>query len=255
VGPEASGVSDAWRQLVGYLGESSNWWGRSGLVQLTWNHVQLSVAALLAGCLLAVPPALVLGHVKRGGLLAVSLVNIGRALPSFGIVALVLPFSLRFGFGLGFWPTFVALVLLAVPPIFTNTYTGVRGVPPDVVQAAEGMGMRPLEVIRRVEVPAALPLIVTGIRVSAVQVVATATLGALVGFRCLGTPIIVGFQSRGDRGALYAGALFVAVLSIATEAGFGRLGRRLTPWSTTARHGRLRDTTISTIPSAPPALD
>jgi osmoprotectant transport system permease protein len=244
----------AWRQLTDYLGDSESWWGRNGLLPLTWAHLRLSILSVVAACLVAIPPALVLGHVKRGGLLAVSVVNVGRALPSFGIVALVLPFSLRYGFGLGFWPTFVALLLLAIPPIFTNTYTGIRTVAPDVVQAAEGMGMRPSEVVRRVEVPAALPLIVTGIRVSAVQVVATATLGALVGFRCLGTLIITGSQTRTQRGALYAGALFVAVLSVLTEVAFSRLGRRLTPWSETARRGRLRDTTI-TAPITEPALD
>ena len=245
---------NAWSQLTEYLGDSENWWGPNGLLPLTWAHVKLSVASLLAACVIGIPPALVLGHAKRGGLLAVSVVNVGRALPTFGIVALLFPFSLRYGFGLGFWPTFVALVLLALPPLFTNSYTGVRTVAPEVVQAAEGMGMRPAEVLRRVEMPAALPLIVTGVRVSAVQVVATATLGALVGYRCLGTLIITGSQTASQRGALYAGALFVAVLSIVTELCFSRLGRRLTPWSETSRKGRLRDTTIAA-PRTEPALD
>lgn len=243
-------MSTALEQLWRYLADADNWWGRSGLVQLTWNHVQLSVVTVVAAVLVAVPPALLLGHSRRGGVLAISVVNIGRALPTFGIVALVVPFSLRFGFGLGFWPTFVALLLLALPPIFVNTYTGVRNVPSEAVEAARGMGMRRAEVVRRVELPAAMPLVITGIRVSAVQVVATATLGALVGFRCLGTPILVGFQSP-DKGPLYAGALLVALLAVATELGFGRAGRRLTPWVTAGRRAdRLADATIAARPGA-----
>ena len=158
-----------------------------------------------------------------------SVVNIGRAIPSFAILALLLPFSLRYGFGLGFWPTIVALVLLAIPPIFTNTYTGVRDVPDEAVEAARGMGMRGGELVRKVEVPVAMPLILTGLRVSAVQVVATATLGALVGYRDLGTPIVSGFTSP-DKGPLLAGAIAVALLALLTDASLAWRERRLVPW-------------------------
>jgi len=144
-------------------------------------------------------------------------------------VALVLPFSLRWGFGLGFWPTLVALVLLAIPPIFTNTYTGVRGVPADAVEAASGMGMRARELLRKVEVPAALPLILTGLRVSAVQVMATATLGAVVGYRCLGTPIVIGMQ-RQNKGPLLAASILVAALALGTDGLFALVQRLLVPW-------------------------
>src|SRR5690606_3610690 len=124
-----------------------------GLPALTWAHLRLSALSTAIAAAVAIPPAVLLGHVRRGAILAVSVVNIGRALPTFGIIALVLPFSLRWGFGLGFWPTAVALVLLAAPPIFTNTCTGVRDVPADAIEAARGMGMRPGQLIRRVEVP------------------------------------------------------------------------------------------------------
>jgi osmoprotectant transport system permease protein len=198
--------------------------------------------------LVAIPPAVVLGHVRRGALLAVSIVNIGRAIPSFAIIALVLPFSLRWGFGLGFWPTMVALVLLAVPPIFTNTYTGVRDVPADAVEAARGMGMQPRELVTRVEVPVALPLILTGLRVSAVQVVATTTLGALVGYRCLGSPIVAGFQRR-DKGELLAAAILVAALALVADALFSLAVRWLVPWRSGAggarRPGRAADATVA----------
>jgi osmoprotectant transport system permease protein len=215
---------------LAYLGDADSWWGRNGLVRLTWDHLRLSGAALLAAVVLAIPPALLLGHRRRGGLLAVTLVNTSRALPTFAVIAFVLPLSYRFGFGLGFWPTFVALLLLALPPVFINAYTGVAEVDRAVVEAARGMGMRERDVLARVEVPAAMPLLAAGVRVSAVQVVATTTLGALVGFRCLGTPIIQGIAAR-DHGKVLAGAVVVAAVSLLTEAAFGALGRRLAPWA------------------------
>ena len=213
-----------------YLTDADSWWGKSGLATLIWNHIRLSGAALLVAVALAVPPALLLGHRHRGGLLALTLVNLSRALPTFAVIAFVLPLSYEFGFGLGFWPTFVALLLLALPPIFVNAFTGVEEVDPAVVEAARGMGMRDLEVLRRVEVPAALPLLAAGVRVSAVQVVATTTLGTLVGYRCLGTPIIQGIAER-SYGKVLAGAVLVAALSLLTDAAFGVLGNRLTPWA------------------------
>jgi osmoprotectant transport system permease protein len=222
-------MGDAWRDMLDYLSSDAAWTGRNGLPELLWAHVQISAAAMFFAALLAIPPAVVLGHARRGAFVAVSTVNIGRAIPTFGIIALVFPFSLRWGFGLGFWPTLVALVLLAAPPIFTNTYTGVRDVPADAVEAARGMGMRGRELLRRVEVPVALPLILTGLRVSAVQVVATATLGALVGYRCLGTPIVVGIQ-RADKGALLAAAILVALLALTVDAMFSLAQRVLVPW-------------------------
>ena len=120
-------------------------------------------------------------------------------------------------------------MLLAIPPIFTNTYTGVRDVPDDAVEAARGMGMRGVSCSGRSRCPCAMPLILTGLRVSAVQVVATATLGALVGYRDLGTPIVTGFTSR-DKGTLLAGAIVVALLALLTDGVFALVERRLVPW-------------------------
>ena len=225
-------------ELFDYLSTADNWWGRQGIVRAVYDHVRLSGLATLIAVVIAVPPAVVLGHARRGGFLAVSVVNIGRAMPTFAILALVFPLSLRYGFGLGFWPTAFALVLLAIPPIFTNTYTGVRDVDPGVVGAATGMGMSPRQVLARVEVPNAVPLIVTGVRIAAVQVVATATLGALFGFGGLGALITKGIAQQDD-GKLLTGALFVALLAIATEVAFGALERRLTPWAG-GRHSRRR---------------
>ncbi len=218
------------QEALDYLTASDSWWGRNGLVTLLWNHVRLSVFTVVAAMLVSIPPALWFGHRRRGGAIAVTVVNISRAVPTFAIIALVFPFSLRYGFGLGFWPTFVALFFLALPPIFVNTFTGVTEVDRDVVEAARAMGMREREVLLDVELPAAMPLLATGVRISAVQVVATTTLGALVGFRCLGSPILQGLATR-DYGRVIAAATLVALLSLATEFAFALLARRLSPWA------------------------
>jgi osmoprotectant transport system permease protein len=217
-------------EFVEYVSTADNWWGRRGIGQRLQDHVWISVTATAAAAALAVPVALWLGHIRRGGVAANAIVNIGRAVPSFALVVLVYPFSLRYGFGLGFWPTFVALVALALPPIFTNTYAGVVGVDPAVVDAARGMGMRGADVLLRVEAPVAMPLVLTGVRVSAVQVVATATLGAYVGFGGLGAFIVEGFPQQND-GKLLTGAVLVAVLAVLTELAFGIVQRAATPWN------------------------
>jgi osmoprotectant transport system permease protein len=219
----------AWSQFVDYLTLADHWWGKRGIALRTYDHVKISVVATAVTAALGVPPALWLGHIRRGGVAASAIFNIGRAIPSFGIIALALPISLRYGFGLGFWPTMVALVALALPPIFTNTYAGMVGIDPTIVDAARGMGMRGSEVLWRVELPNALPLVLAGLRISAVQVVATATLGAYVGFQGLGSFINEGFRQQDD-GKLLTGAVLVAVLAIATELLFGVGQRLLTPW-------------------------
>lgn len=230
-----------WSQFTTYITTADNWSGDRGIGADLVAHVEISITAVAIAAAIAIVPAVLLGHAKKGGLFAVSVVNIGRALPSFAIIALVLPFSLEWGFGLGFWPTCVALVLLAVPPMFTNTYTGVRDVDAGTVEAAVGMGMAPHRVIWGVEAPSAAPLIITGARVAAVQVVATATLGALVGFTGLGSLIVEGFAQQND-GKLLTGAFLVAVLSLLTEALFYGVQRVATPWAraTAPRRSRRR---------------
>jgi osmoprotectant transport system permease protein len=212
-----------------------NWDGETGYLIRTWEHIQVSATALITAGLIALPLGAWLGHTGRGGLAVVSIVNIGRALPSFGIVALALPVTIRLAralpfidSGLGFLPTFVALFALALPPIFTNTHAGVSNVDRDTVEAARGMGMTEGSILRRVELPMASPIILTGIRVTAVQVVATATLGALVAYGGLGRYIIDGFAAR-DNIQVFAGALLVAALSVLTEVLFSALERRIVP--------------------------
>ena len=230
--------------MIEFLGDvavwfSDNWDGSDGYLVRGWNTIRLSVAATALAAIIAIPPAALLGHYRRFGVSAVAIVNIGRALPSFGIIALALPFTIRiarnvpdgvpiFGSGLAFFPAFIALFALALPPIFTNTYTGVREVDPGTVEAARGMGLPEGKILRSVEMPLASPVIIAGLRVSAVQVVATSPLAALVAYEGLGRFIVDGFATR-DNVEIFAGALLVAGLSILTELLFSRLERRIVP--------------------------
>ncbi|MFQ5948018.1 MAG: ABC transporter permease [Acidimicrobiia bacterium] len=224
--------------VIDWFTTASNWTGTTGILNRLFEHVQLSAISVLAASAIAMPLGLILGHTGRGGFVAVSAVNIGRAVPSFAIVALALPITIelakRFDFissGLGALPTFLALLALALPPIFTNTYTGIREVDRDMVEAARGMGMKERQILLRIEMPTASPIILAAVRVSAVQVVATATLGALVAWGGLGRFIIDGFAQQ-DNVEVFAGALLVALLAVLTEGFFALLERMVIPAGT-----------------------
>jgi osmoprotectant transport system permease protein len=216
-----------------WLTDGSNWTGNDpGILHRLAEHAQLCLLATLAAAAVAIPPALWLGHTRRGGLFAVSVVNIGRAVPSYGILVLINPFFLRWGFALGYTPTLVTVWALALPPIFVNTYTGVRGVDPALVEAARGMGLRGRQILRQVEFPVAMPLIITGVRIAAVQVIATATLGALAGWDGLGRIVTDGFaagRSFDGRVELVSGAVLVALLAIVVDVGFALVQRYAVP--------------------------
>ncbi len=224
------------RDAIDFLLTPDNWWGPRGIWARTRAQVWISFVAVVLSAAIAMPAAVWLAHRRRAANLSVAMVNLARAIPSFAIVALVLPFSIRFGFGLGFWPTTVALVALGVPPMFTNTYAGVAGTPNDMVEAAAGIGMTDSQVLRKVELPGAVPLLVAGFRISAVQIVATATLGAIVGYECLGTYIVAGL-ARGTNGRpqVLAGAILVAALALMVDLLLDRSERLLAPW-----HHRVR---------------
>ncbi|MDQ0792357.1 osmoprotectant transport system permease protein [Streptomyces sp. B1I3] len=179
-------VAEAWSWLT----TSAHWPGPDGIGIRLGEHLFLTVACLLISCVVALPVALVLGHLGKGGALAVNISDIGRAVPTFAVLVLLL-LSPVGGFGQG--PTVIALVLFSVPPLLTNAYVGMREVDPDVVRAARGMGMTGAQMLWQVELPLALPLVLTGARVAAVQLVATATLAALVGGGGLGRIITAGF--------------------------------------------------------------
>jgi osmoprotectant transport system permease protein len=215
-------LSEFWH----YITTWDHWTGPHGIFALLFAHVRISLVATFVAALIALPPAVVLGHARRGGIVAISIINIGRAIPSLAIIAFFTAFQF---FGFGYRPTLIALIALAIPPMFTNAYTGIRDVDRGVVEAARGMGMTPREVLLGVEVPSALPLIITGVRISAVQVVATATLGAIVAFECLGSLITQGLAEPND-GKLMTGAVLVALLALITDGFFALVQRALTPW-------------------------
>ena len=227
-------------EFVTWLTDPVNWSGSGGIPVRTLEHLQISIISLVAAALVALPFGLYIGHTGRGEFVAVSVANLGRAIPSFAILALAFPLSLELGLGLSIWPTVAALFLLGIPPILTNTFVGVKGVDRDTVEAAEGMGLSGPEVLRSIEVPLGAPLIVAGLRISAVQIVATATLAALVAGGGLGRFIVDGF-AQNDDGMILGGAVLVAILAVATELGFGLLERVVTPQH--ARRGLLTSRT------------
>lgn len=208
--------------------EPANWSGTSGIPNRLVEHVQISALTVMVAAFVAIPAGLFIGHTGKGRFLVVTLSNAGRAIPSFAILALALPFTIKLGLGLGFWPTFVALFVLAVPPILTNTYVGVAGVDRDIVEAARGMGMAGGQILRRLELRLAAPVIMVGMRTAAVEVVATATLAALVAWGGLGRFIIDGFAVRDDARIL-GGAILVALLAIATELFLGVVEKLVRP--------------------------
>jgi osmoprotectant transport system permease protein len=197
--------------------------GRPDFTQLLITHIELSVLALAIAILIAVPVALAVRNTPTGATVAINIGNIGRAVPSLALLALALPF-----FGFGFTSALLALTALAIPPILINASTALREVNPGVIDAARGMGLSGSQILSGIQLPIAAPVIFAGIRTSAVQVVASATLATFIGGGGLGDLIVEGFQ-RGDTAILLAGALSVAVLSIITEVGFAGIERALTP--------------------------
>ena len=220
---------------MGVLGNALRWLlspenysGPSGISTRLIEHVQISVQPLLLAALVAIPVGMWIGHRRRFEFLVISIGNIGRALPSFGILAIFFVLTFSWPGDLGYWAIFFAMFFLAIPPILTNTYVGIKGVDPDTVEAARGMGLRERDVLLRLELPLAVPLTIAGMRTAAVQVVATATLGAVTSWGGLGRFIVDGFAVQ-DNVQILAGAILVALLAIVTEVMFGRIQRALAP--------------------------
>ncbi|WP_082500385.1 MULTISPECIES: ABC transporter permease [unclassified Nocardioides] len=228
-------LQDAWA----YLTTAASWTGDGGMLELLLQQLLLTVTALGLAAALGLPVALWLGHLGRGGFLAINISNIGRAVPTFALLALLVTAD-AWGWTQGWFPgvreagpygraglaTLVALTLFALPPIITNAYVAVREVPADVRQAADGMGMTGLQKFRRVELPLATPLVVSGLRLALVQVWATATIAALVAGPGLGRVITDGFV-RNQYGQGIAGAVVVAVVALLLEL-VAALAQRLT---------------------------
>lgn len=216
---------DVW----GYLTTGQNWTGDDGMLALLAQQLLLTVTALAAAVVVALPLAAWLGHIGRGGFLAVSASNIGRAVPTFALLAVLVsaawPGSSYLGpFGRAGLATLLALALFALPPLITQTYVALREVPAETKEAAVGLGMSGWQLFRRVEMPLALPLVVSGVRLALIQVWATATIAALVAGPGLGNVITEGFANqRYSQGV--AGAVVVAVVALVLEL-LGALAQR-----------------------------
>ncbi|KAB7847800.1 ABC transporter permease [Streptomyces mobaraensis] len=232
-------VSRTWT----WLATGSHWSGPDGVWHRLAEHLELTVVCLALSCAVALPLAVVLGHTGRGGALAVNLSNAGRAVPTFAVLVLLTLGPLG---TYDSWPTVIALVLFAIPPLLTNAYVGMREVDRDVVEAARGMGMSGRQVIGRVELPLAMPLVMTGVRSAAVQVVATVSIAAIVGGGGLGRIITAGFRLT-DTPQVVAGAVLVAALALVVEGAFVLLERWL---GRRRRRGAAGADRISGVPGA-----
>jgi osmoprotectant transport system permease protein len=227
-----------------YLLDGANWAGvDSSIPQRLLEHVAYTLVTLAISAAIALPIGLLIGHTNRGALLAINIGNAGRALPTFGLLSLMVTLI-----GTGTLPVLVALVALAVPPILSATYAGIRSVDPSAVNAAIGMGMRPAQVLFKAEVPMALPLIFSGLRSALLQVCATATVAAYVGFGGLGRFLIDGLSTN-DYAQVFAGAVLVAILAIALDFLSAAAQRVAVSPGVRARSERVAGSTRRTRPS------
>ncbi|WP_433163395.1 ABC transporter permease [Kribbella sp. CA-247076] len=203
-----------------YLTDSFNWSGPEGIWARILQHIWYTFAALGISAAIALPVGLRIGHTRRGAFLAINLGNAARALPSLGLLMLAVLLTDQ----IGFLPVLIALVALGVPPILASTYAGLSGVDPATIDAARGMGMTGREILTKVEIPIAMPLIISGLRGATLQIVSTATIAALVSLGGLGRYVVDGLKLR-DFPQMFTGALLVALLAILLDVLFAVLGR------------------------------
>jgi osmoprotectant transport system permease protein len=212
------------RDVFRWLSDSAHWHGSDGIPVRLAQHVELSAVALVIALAIGLPIALWLGHIKKGGFIAINVSNVGRAVPTFAVLTLLALSAL----GINDTSVVIALVLFGIPPVLTNAYVGIREVDPDTVDAARGMGMTGTQQLFKVELPLAVPLVLNGIRLAAVQIVATTTIASLVAGPGLGRIIQEGFSTQ-NKPELEAGALLVVVLALVVEGLFAWLQRALDP--------------------------
>ena len=234
-------------EVARWFADPAHWQGASGIPTRLEEHVLMSLVATAVAALVALPIGLLLGHYGVGGAVAINISNIGRALPSFAILVLLVQLV-----GIGAIPAFIALVALAIPPMVTNSFVGMRDVDPELRDAARGLGFRESRTLLRVELPNAMPVVMAGIRTAGVQVVATATLAALVGWGGLGRYIVDGIANR-NFVEVFAGAVLVALLAAAAEIGLAVLQYALTPAGLRSRIKQERQAAVSIQAQAEPA--
>jgi osmoprotectant transport system permease protein len=199
------------RSIIDWFADGQHWQGDNGIPHRLAQHLSISGASLLVAVLLAVPVGLVLGHLRKGGLIAENVANLGRAIPSLAILIVAVPIV-----GIGSKPAEVAMIALAIPPLLTNTYVGMTQVDDDVREAASGLGMSGWQSVWRAELPLALPLLLAGVRTAAFQVIATTTLAAEVASGGLGQFITQGLAVRDDV-QVVCGSLLVVGLAVVVE--------------------------------------
>jgi len=223
-------------QLLEFLVDPVTWQGETGIPNRLIEHLTISLLAVLMASAIALPLGFYIGHTGRLQLLGINIANIGRAIPSYAVMVMLLPIMLGLApvlgydprLGLRFFPIFLAMVLLAIPPILVAAYAGLQEVDRDLTESSRGMGLTERQILTGVELPLALPVLVGGFRVALLQVIATATIGAYLAGGGLGRYIIDGIARRDD-GMLYAGVVLVAVLAVGTDVLLSWLQRRLTP--------------------------
>ena len=213
-----------------WITDPAHWAGPDGIWTRLFQHVELSITAILVAALIAVPIGLAIGHTRKGEVVVVQIANLGRAIPSLAILALAFLVFVYVApaFAFGFLPTAIALTFLGIPPMLVNTYVGIQQVDADAVESARGMGMSGRQVLFGLEVPLAMPLILTGVRLAAVTIVATATLSALIAGGTLGRYIVDGYANR-NIPKVVGGSILIAILAILTDALFSLLRRATAP--------------------------
>lgn len=211
--------------VIEWFTDPANWTGENGIPNRTWEQIEISGLAMLIALAIAMPIALVLGHLRKGVFLATNISNVGRAVPTLGVLIILASIP---EIGVGNLAAILALAVFAIPPLMTNTFAGMASVDQVVLDAAQGMGLNRIQRLFRVEIPLAMPLIAAGVRTATVQVVATASLAALVGAGGLGRYVVDGFALQ-DNTLIVAGAILTAAIAIAAEGVLAIVERVLTP--------------------------
>jgi len=227
--------------VVAWLTDPAHWSGPSGVPVRVAEHLALSLTALLVAAAIALPAGLYVGHTGRGAKGAVNAANLARAIPSLALIGLAVPITVLIDPQIGFkiLPTLIAMIVLGIPPILVNAYTGVSEIDQELTEAAEGIGLTARQVLSRIELPLSAGVIIAGMGSAAVQIIATATLGAIFGFGGLGTYLVQGI-AQNDDGMLFSGVVLVALLAVGAQAAFALLARALTPRGIRARTGEER---------------
>lgn len=225
-------------KLIGFFSDPAQWTGDTGIPNRLFEHLYISGSSILLALLIAIPIGLYIGHTNRGSGIAINLANIGRAIPSYAMMVIPVPLTLTLapvlgydaGFGLTFLPIFIAMTFLAIPPLLVSTYAGLRSVDRDLIEAGRGMGLSERQILARIEIPLASSILVGGFRTATLQVIATATIGAILGGGGLGRFIFDGLlQGEAGYPAIYGGAVLVSGLAIGVDLVLAWVQRRLTP--------------------------